>query len=189
MYAVLVICAVSSAIAETPFKPTAVHRGAQSQVVKRRFQLIEHETAWKKLWADHRGKVATPDFKVDFDKQVISLEEAPSQYLVPKTPDHPPSEREKEEEAKKEKDTFHPVADLMPKPMELPEGLKVIEVKSARYKKPATDGVAYVYFFNNGNTDGATIYFETDQKVHQAIFVHPITGMTRIDGVGPEDKQ
>jgi len=72
MYAVLVICAVSSAIAETPFKPTAVHRGAQSQVVKRRFQLIEHETAWKKLWADHRGKGATPDFKVDFDKHCVA---------------------------------------------------------------------------------------------------------------------
>jgi len=126
--------------------------------------------------------------KVDFDKQTISLDEAPSQYLVQKEPDRSPSEREKEEAAKKDADTFHPVADLMPQPMQMPDGLKIIEVKSPRYKKPITEGTAFVYFFNNGNTDGASIFFETEQKVHQAIFLHPITGLSRLEPVGPEDK-
>jgi prepilin-type N-terminal cleavage/methylation domain-containing protein len=127
--------------------------------------------------------------KVDFEKQTLSLEEAPSGYLVPKEPDHTPSEREKEEAEKKTKDTFRPSTDLMDKPLELPDGLKVIQVKNPRYKKPITEGITYVYFFNNGSTDGATIYFETDQKVHQAIFLHPITGLSRIEGVGPDDKR
>jgi general secretion pathway protein H len=127
--------------------------------------------------------------KIDFEKQTLTLEEANSGYLIAKTPDHTPSQREKEEAEKKEKDTFHQATELQDKPMELPDGLKVIEVKSARYKKPVTEGTAYVFFFNNGNTDGATIYFETAQKVHQAIILHPITGLSRLEGIGPEDKQ
>jgi type II secretory pathway pseudopilin PulG len=127
--------------------------------------------------------------KIDFEKQTLTLEEAPRDYLVPKAPDRPPSEREREELEKKEAETFHPVESLMKEPMKMPDGLRVIQVTSPRYKKPITEGIAAVYFFGNGSTDGASIYFETDEKVHQAIFLHPITGASRLEAVGPEDKR
>jgi prepilin-type N-terminal cleavage/methylation domain-containing protein len=124
--------------------------------------------------------------RIDLDKQVMALDEAPSEYLVPKLPDGALSEREKEEQAKKEAATFRPVSELMKEPRKMPEGIRIIQVKSPRYKKPVTEGVALVYFFNNGNTDGATIYLETAEKTHQAITIHPITGVSKLEARGPE---
>ena len=125
--------------------------------------------------------------KVDFDKQIISLDEAPSNFLVTKEPERPPSEREREEMEKKEAETFQPATGIMKEPLKLSGGLKIIQVNSPRYKKPVREGVAYVYFFNNGNTDGATLFFETDEKVHQAVLLHPITGQSRIEPLAPEE--
>jgi len=125
--------------------------------------------------------------KVDFEKQTLYLDEASGDELVPKTPDHPPSEREREELEKKDAATFHPVDDLMKDPLKL-QGLKVIEVDSPRYKKPVTEGIANVYIFGNGSTDGATIYFETEEKVHQAITLHAITGVAKIENKGPDTR-
>ncbi len=123
---------------------------------------------------------------IDFNKQTMALDEAPSQYLVPKVSEQPPSEREKEELNKQEAATFRPVTELMKEPRKMPEGMKIIQVSSPRYKKPVTEGTAFVYFFNNGNTDGATIYLETPEKTHQAITLHPITGLSRLEPKGPE---
>ncbi len=123
--------------------------------------------------------------KVDFDKQTLNFEEASSEYLVPKAPDRPPSEREREEQQKKEASTFAQAEELMKEPVQLPKGLKIIQLRSARYKNPVTEGVGYVYFFNNGSTDGAKLFFETEEKVHLAVFVHPVTGQSRLEPVGP----
>lgn len=125
---------------------------------------------------------------IDFDKQTLNFQEAPSEYLVKKEQDRPPSEREREELEKKEALTFTQSKDLMSEPMKLSSSLRVIQVRSPRYKKPATEGQAYVYFFNNGSTDGATVYFETDEKTHQAIVIHPVTGQSRLEPLSPEDK-
>lgn len=127
--------------------------------------------------------------KIDFDTQTLTLEEASGDYLVPKQPDSNMSEREKEELAKKEAEIFHAIPELMNEPMKLPDGLKVIQVSSPRYKKPVTEGTANVYLFGNGSTDGASIYFETDEKVKQAIFLHPVTGASRIEAKGPEESR
>ena len=127
--------------------------------------------------------------KVDFEKQTLTLEEASSQYLVQKETERAPSEHEKEDLKKKSAETFHPVPDLMKEPMKMPSGLKFIQLNSPRYKKPMTEGMGYIYFFNNGNTDGATLFFETDEKVHQAITLHPITGLSKLEAIGPEEKR
>lgn len=127
--------------------------------------------------------------KVDFEKQTLSLHEASPNFLVPKLPDHPPSEREREELEKKEAETFQPLDDLIKSPLELPTSLKVIQVDSPRYDKPQTEGIVAVYLFPNGTTDGATIYFETDEKVHQAITLHPVTGQSRIEAKAPPGGQ
>lgn len=127
--------------------------------------------------------------KIDLDKQTLNFEEAPGEYLVPKEPERPPSEREREELDKKEASTFTQSTELLSKTMEMPRGLKLIQVRSPRYKKPMTEGIAFVFFFPNGNTDGATVFLETDEKVHSAITVHPITGLSKIEPLGPEDKK
>lgn len=126
--------------------------------------------------------------KADLDKQTLTFEEAPSSYLVAKQADRPPSDREREDQDKKEAATFQPATELMKDPMQLNESLKLVQLKSPRYKTPLKEGTGYVYFFNNGSTDGATLFFETNDKVKEAITVHPITGQSKIEGKGPDDK-
>lgn len=119
--------------------------------------------------------------RVDLAKQTFMIEEASSRHLVPKTPDKDLSEREKEELAKADANTFTAIPELMGSPKEMPNGLKMTEVTSARLKKPATEGVVDIYFFNNGHNDGATIWFETDEQVSYAIRMHPVTGLTKFE--------
>lgn len=127
--------------------------------------------------------------RIDITKQTVMFEEANSSFLVPKTPDKDLSEREKEELAKKEEGIYSPLADLTKKPIESPNGIKIVEVSSARLKKPVKDGIVDVYFFNNGNNDGATIVFETEEQTHYTIRVHPITGLTKFEGGKAEEKR
>jgi type II secretion system protein H len=124
--------------------------------------------------------------RIDLDKQTFVLEEAPSSYLLPKPPEHGLSVREQEELNKQEKETYAVVSDLTKEPRPVPHGLKIIQVVTPRQKKPVTEGTVDIYFFNNGNADGATIYFESDEKVHQALTIHPVTGQCRVEAKGPE---
>jgi len=126
--------------------------------------------------------------RIDFEKQTMTLEEAPSNYLVPKAPERPLSGREKEEFEKLESEAYAPVATIMKEPRALPKELKIIQVDSPRLKKPATEGLVDIYFFNNGHTDAATIYIKSDEDVYQAIILHPVTGMSRLVAKRPEDK-
>jgi len=123
---------------------------------------------------------------IDFEKQTMSLEEAPSNYLVPKAPDRPLSGREKEEFEKKESAAYRPVTEIMKEPRALPKELRIVQVTTPRQKKPVTEGVVDIYFFNNGHTDGATIYLKSDEDVYQAIVLHPVTGMSRLEQKRPE---
>jgi general secretion pathway protein H len=126
---------------------------------------------------------------VDFEKQTLNLEEADSGHMIEKESEKSLSEREKEELAKKEANTWIQSESLMPKTVELPKTLKLIQISSPRYKKPLTEGQGRVYFFNDGHTDGATIFFETDEKTHFAIVLHPITGLSKIEPISPEDNK
>jgi prepilin-type N-terminal cleavage/methylation domain-containing protein len=171
------------ALMATLFFPSltgAFRAGGESQI--RRLGSTLGQARDKAMLADRLVRL-----RVDIDKQTLTLEEAPSSYLVQKEPDRPPSEREREEQAKKEEGTFAP-SDLMKEPLKLPASLKLLEVKSPRFKRPLTEGSGFVYFFNNGSTDGATLYFETDEKVHLAITLHPITGLSKIEPIAPEGR-
>lgn len=126
--------------------------------------------------------------RVDMDKQQMTLEEAPSTYLIPKPPERTLGSREQEELSKRETEAYRLVTDLMKEPRKMPAGLKIIEVRSPRYKAPAREGIADVYFFNNGGTDGATIYLETDEKVHWSITLHPVTGLSKLEAKAPEGR-
>jgi type II secretory pathway pseudopilin PulG len=126
--------------------------------------------------------------RIDLDKQTYILEEAPASFLLPKPPERGLSRREEEERAKQEQETYTPVKDLTKEARALPKGLKIIQVNTPRQKKPVTEGIVDVFFFNNGNADGATIFFESDEKVHQSLTIHPVTGQCRVEAKGPEDK-
>ncbi len=154
----------------------------KGESVARKIGLILGQTRDRALLTNHLIRL-----KVDFERQVLTLEEAKGDYLVPKIPDGILSEREKEELEKKEAEIFRPVTELMSEPMQMPNGLKIIQLTSPRYKKPLTEGVGAIYFFGNGSADGATIYFETDEKVKQAVVLHPVTGMVRVENRGPEE--
>lgn len=119
--------------------------------------------------------------RIDFEKQEYWLEEAPSNYMLQKPVETSMSEREKEERGKKEEGSFRQLKELTATKVEIPKGLKIIEVSSARYKKPVTEGDASVYFFNNGSTDGATIHFQDEESVRQRITLHPVTGHSRLE--------
>lgn len=126
--------------------------------------------------------------RIDLEKQVMSLDEASSSHLVPKAPDRPLSDREKEELEKKEAATYRPVTELMSEPRALPKDLRIVQVNTPRLKKPVTEGTVDIYFFNTGAADGATIFFKTDEEVFQAVTLHPVTGMSRLEARRPEDK-
>lgn len=149
--------------------------------VARKIALMMGEARDRALLADKLIRL-----KVDFTSQTLTLEEASSRSLVPRPKEGSLTEREKEELARKEAEAFRPVSEIMKKPLKLPEGLRIIQVSSPRYKKPVTEGIATVYFFSNGSTDGATLYFETDERVKQAVVLHPVTGLSRLEAKGPE---
>jgi type II secretory pathway pseudopilin PulG len=118
--------------------------------------------------------------RLDFDGQQYWFEEAPANYLKPKAVNNALSEREKDEQKKAEGEAFREVTELAKEKQKVPRGMKLFEVISPRLKQPQRDGVADVYFYDNGNTDGATIHFEDEEKTRQSIKLHPITGQSKI---------
>lgn len=126
-------------------------------------------------------------FRVDFEKQETWFEEAPSTYLRAKASDKKFNEREKEEMDKKEQNAFRMVTELSAEKQKLPNGLKVISIDHPRFKSPITEGVADIYFYANGSTDGAKIFFETDEGVKQKIILHPVTGQSKLELGGKEE--
>jgi type II secretion system protein H len=118
--------------------------------------------------------------RLDFDGQQYWFEEAPANYLKPKAADtRALSERDKEEQKKQETDSFREVTELAKEHQKMPKGLRLMEVISPRVREPIREGVADVYLYDNGNTDGVTIHFEDEEKVRSAIRLHPITGQSK----------
>jgi general secretion pathway protein H len=118
--------------------------------------------------------------RIDLDKQELWLEEAPSSYMLPKPKDRLGDSREEEEKAKLEADAFRMVKQLTKEKRPVPKGIRITEVITPRQKDPVKEGVVDVYFFNNGNADGVSIRFETDEKTAQGLTLHPVTGQSRI---------
>ena len=120
-------------------------------------------------------------FRIDLDKQQYWLEEAPSNYLVPKPVDRMKGSRDQEEREKREAETFHMVSSLTKDKRDVPRGLKITEVVTPRSKDPLKEGIVDVYFFNNGNADGVSVHFESDEKTGHLLTLHPLTGQSRIE--------
>lgn len=118
--------------------------------------------------------------RIDLDKQELWFEEANSNYLLPKPPERLPDSKTREEQEKKEAEVFHMVKELTREKKAIPKGIKIAQVVSPRNKDPIIDGVVDIYFFNNGNADGASIKFETEEKTGMLLTLHPLTGQSRI---------
>lgn len=126
-------------------------------------------------------------FRIDFEKQETWFEEAPSSYLRAKASAKGLSERDREEKEKKEEGAFRLVKELTPEKQKLPNGLKITEIAHPRFKSPLKEGIADVYFYANGSTDGVRIFFETDEGVKQKIILHPVTGQSKLELGGAEE--
>ncbi len=119
--------------------------------------------------------------RIDLDNQEYWLEEAPSNYMLPTQPERGLSEREREEKKKKEEGTFRLLKEITSAKVKLPTGLSLVEVISPRAKMPMKEGIADVYFYNNGSTDGVAIHLEDEDKVKQSLKLHPVTGHSKLE--------
>jgi general secretion pathway protein H len=72
-------------------------------------------------------------------------------------------------------------------PIELPEGIKIVYVRTADDLKPITEGEASIYFFPRGRTQQANIQIEDrDTDAKWTIKVAPLTGRVTVEE-GHED--
>lgn len=155
---------------------------ASKESFARKMALLMRETRDRALLADKLIRL-----RIDFEKQEYWLEEAPSNYLLAKPPERSLSERDQEARDKKEAGSFRLLKELTPEKVEIPKGLKIIEVRTPRSKTPVTEGVADVYFYNNGSTDGVTVLFEDDETMKQRLILHPVTGHSKLEA-GPGEE-
>jgi prepilin-type N-terminal cleavage/methylation domain-containing protein len=126
--------------------------------------------------------------RIDFEKQQYWFEEAPASFLVAKKSDKDQwlTERQREEQAKKDAESFRMVKELAEDKISLPSGLKITEVINPRVKGKQTEGLADIYFYANGHTDGAKIHLESEEKSRMEITLHPVTGQSKME-MGYED--
>lgn len=118
--------------------------------------------------------------RLDFEGQQYWFEEAPGNYLKPApVASRALSERDQEAQKKQEGEAFRQVTELAKEKQKLPKGLRIAEVISPRQREPIREGIADIFFYDNGNADGATIHFEDDEKIKSAIRLHPITGQSK----------
>jgi general secretion pathway protein H len=73
------------------------------------------------------------------------------------------------------------------KPFKLPEGVKIVYVRTADDLEPITKGEASIYFFPRGRTQKAHIQIASEDGQHEyTIKIEPLTGrVTVVDGLEP----
>lgn len=123
--------------------------------------------------------------RVDIDKQEIWMEEASSSFLLPKLSERISDRSDRDDKIKKQDEAFQLSKELTREKQPVPKGIKITEVVSPRQKDPIKEGMADVYFFSNGNADGATIRFDSEEKTSQIVTLNPVTGQSRITAGGP----
>jgi len=112
----------------------------------------------------------------DLDKQEYWVEEGPDSVLIP-------AERKNDrrtEEEKQNDSPFRLLREITPKKRTMPYGVKVRQVIVPRQRNPIQEGSADIYFFPNGTGDGAIIGIEDFEKKAQSLWLHPLTGSSRI---------
>lgn len=169
---VIALIALVTAIMAPGF--TGIFRTSNESFVKQTAMLLK----------DARDRALLTDklvrLRLDLDKQEFWLEEAPSSYLLPKTPDRPLDQRAREEADKKEESAYRMLSELTKEKRSVPKGLKLMEVISPRAKNPIKEGMSDVFFYPNGNADGAVLHFESEEKTQQTLLLHPITGQSKV---------
>lgn len=73
------------------------------------------------------------------------------------------------------------------KPLKLPEGVKIVYVRTADDLQPITEGAASIFFFPRGRTQQAHIHIEDEEvEAKYTVKVAPLTGrVTILDGHEP----
>ena len=118
--------------------------------------------------------------RVDLDKQQYVFEEAPPNFLVPKSSDQSLSQREKEDKEKAEEGIFQILKQINKDAEKMPRGIKLVEIILPRQRDPFKEGTVDVFFYNNGSADGAVFHFEDDDHDKQSLILHPVTGQSKV---------
>ena len=88
----------------------------------------------------------------------------------------------KEEWEKKQKESgFRLVKEITKKKEVVPNGIRINEVISPRYKDPIDKGTVDIYYFPHGIAEAAVIHIEDQETIKRSLIVHPITGKTKIE--------
>ena len=76
------------------------------------------------------------------------------------------------------KASFKPLKNIVARTVKLASGIKIASVITPRLTQATTSGMAYVYFFPQGHSEPAVIYFtekDDPEKVYSVV-LHPLTG-------------
>ncbi|MCC6278597.1 MAG: prepilin-type N-terminal cleavage/methylation domain-containing protein [Oligoflexia bacterium] len=106
----------------------------------------------------------------------ITLESASGAALLA-DPEATPARTEKNE---KQKGPFSKDADLLKKPIILPQGVRFEDVEVETHRDPIKEGKAYIYFFPQGLVTKAIIHITDDRKLKWSLIVNPLTAQTTI---------
>ena len=74
--------------------------------------------------------------------------------------------------------SFKPLKNVVARTVKLASGIKIASVITPRLTEAITTGVAYIYFFPQGHSEPAIVYFtekEESEKVYSVV-LHPLTG-------------
>lgn len=168
---VIALIALITAVAIPSF--TAIFRTSTESFVRQMASMLR-ETRDRAFLTDKLIRL-----RLDLEKQQYWVEEAPSSYMLPKPPERPLSEREREEAEKEESGAFRLVKEITSDKRDIPKGVRLVEVISPRRKEPFTEGIVDVFFYNNGSADAVILHFEDEEKNQQSLKLHPVTGQSK----------
>ena len=65
-------------------------------------------------------------------------------------------------------------------PLEVPTGIKIMDVWTRTMNTPQAEGEAALYFFPNGFTQDAVVHFSNESGEAYSVKVYALTGRTRV---------
>jgi prepilin-type N-terminal cleavage/methylation domain-containing protein len=122
------------------------------------------------------------DFGDDKHKPNFFVESATTKQLIaPPDATPTPEPRNKDNDDKKSEDPFTADKEVLKKPIELPNGVKIEDVENDTSPKPITAGKAYIIYFPQGLVQRTIIHITDGRKIHWSLVVNPLTGATSIE--------
>ena len=122
--------------------------------------------------------------RFDIDNQSYWVEEAPPDFLLPKSnPDaeRVPVEDTDDDSIKKPSSPFKLIDRITKKAQKIPEGIRLVSAVSARVQGTIQDGLVEIYFFPHGAGETAVLHLQDEEGNKRSLVIQPITGKTKIE--------